>query len=234
MITNRKILAEKKKLLKQKKSTRTQEVYVVTDSNGAYLYIGSGAIGRHKHCLSGVSHVYELNALHFSGAGGIECKVVKYFDAVDKAREYELDLIKKYSPLYNKVHNNKDNRIEKCSKAIEIKNYLFSSISSEGCFKNASKTTLDHIRTELEKLLSEFSVQSFVTGVSMSRDDAWSITKQRYKSAGLQKTLILGELFEFKNRVLRFTDFVVDMNLPKYEIVKSEGKYVLVESKSIL
>ena len=29
--------------------------------NGEYVYIGSGKHGRHRHCTSGRSHVYELN-----------------------------------------------------------------------------------------------------------------------------------------------------------------------------
>ena len=31
------------------------------------LYIGSGKIGRHTHCDSGISNVYGLNRLHFGG-----------------------------------------------------------------------------------------------------------------------------------------------------------------------
>jgi len=29
------------------------------------VYVGSGKLNRHKHCNSGISHVYELNRLHF-------------------------------------------------------------------------------------------------------------------------------------------------------------------------
>ena len=36
------------------------------------LYIGSGKIGRHTHCDSGISNVYGLNRLHF---GGVELDV---------------------------------------------------------------------------------------------------------------------------------------------------------------
>ena len=35
--------------------------------NGEYVYIGSGKHGRHRHCTSGCSHVYELNKMHFDG-----------------------------------------------------------------------------------------------------------------------------------------------------------------------
>ncbi len=42
------------------------EVYVCKH-NDVVLYVGQGKSGRHKHCNSGTSHVYELNKLHFSG-----------------------------------------------------------------------------------------------------------------------------------------------------------------------
>ena len=40
------------------------EVYVCR-VDGEIVYIGSGRHGRHKHCDSGCSHVYELNKIHF-------------------------------------------------------------------------------------------------------------------------------------------------------------------------
>ena len=42
------------------------EVYICK-LDGNIIYIGSGANGRHKHCNSGCSHVYDLNKLHFEG-----------------------------------------------------------------------------------------------------------------------------------------------------------------------
>lgn len=42
------------------------EVYVCK-LGANIIYVGSGAVGRHKHCNSGRSHVYELNKLHFEG-----------------------------------------------------------------------------------------------------------------------------------------------------------------------
>ena len=42
------------------------EVYMCK-LNDEVLYVGQGASGRHKHCNSGSSHVYELNKLHFQG-----------------------------------------------------------------------------------------------------------------------------------------------------------------------
>lgn len=42
------------------------EVYVCK-LNDEVLYVGQGKLGRHNHCKSGCSHVYELNKLHFLG-----------------------------------------------------------------------------------------------------------------------------------------------------------------------
>lgn len=68
------------------------------------LYIGSGAKGREKHCASGVSHVYKLNELHFSGAN-IVTVIVKESLSKDASLSLEKDLIVKHKPLYNVVHN---------------------------------------------------------------------------------------------------------------------------------
>ena len=40
------------------------EVYICKFENSV-VYIGSGGLNRHKHCKSGISHVYELNEIHF-------------------------------------------------------------------------------------------------------------------------------------------------------------------------
>ena len=65
------------------------------------LYIGSGALYRHKHCNSGTSHVYELNKLHFEGVK-FDVKV-KYFETKEEALEEEQRMIKQHLPELNTV-----------------------------------------------------------------------------------------------------------------------------------
>lgn len=74
--------------------------------NGVCLYVGSGKLGRHQHCLSGISHVYGLNRLHFSNVH-VNVEVLKTFETKDEAVEFEINLIKLNNPKFNKVFSDK-------------------------------------------------------------------------------------------------------------------------------
>lgn len=81
------------------------EVYICS-LNNEILYIGSGQFGRHKHCNSGTSHVFELNEIFFKeGDKILNVEVVKFFDSKEKSLDYEKKLIRLHKPIYNKVHN---------------------------------------------------------------------------------------------------------------------------------
>ena len=73
--------------------------------NGEYVYIGSGKHGRHRHCTSGCSHVYELNKMHFDGTMN-DMFVEILYQTLDKvlSLEKETELIRLYQPKFNKVH----------------------------------------------------------------------------------------------------------------------------------
>lgn len=75
------------------------EVYVCKRDN-VIIYIGEGKFGRHKHCTSGTSHVYDLNRLHFEGVT-LEVEVVKVFGTKKEAESFEKSLIEKHQPIYN-------------------------------------------------------------------------------------------------------------------------------------
>ena len=77
------------------------EVYICK-LNGNIIYIGSGAKGRHKHCNSGCSHVYDLNKLHFEGKV-FDIQVKKFNDKQDSIN-HEKDLILKHKPRFNSVY----------------------------------------------------------------------------------------------------------------------------------
>ena len=73
--------------------------------DGEIVYVGQGQVGRSRHCVSGISHVYGLNKLHFSEMrDSVEVDVVKFFLSKDDALKLELDLIKKHLPRFNTVH----------------------------------------------------------------------------------------------------------------------------------
>lgn len=89
------------------------EVYVCK-LDEEILYVGQGKSGRNKHCKSGVSHVYELNSLHFQN---VEVEVDVVFTSYRKSEveKMELKLISELQPKFNKVGNSKINPIEQPS-----------------------------------------------------------------------------------------------------------------------
>lgn len=77
------------------------EVYICV-YKGEVVYVGYGTVGRHKHCVSGTSHNYKLNELHFTGERSLlTVSVVAYFDSSAEAKLYESELIKEHNPKFN-------------------------------------------------------------------------------------------------------------------------------------
>ena len=68
------------------------------------VYIGSGISGRENHCLSGCSHVYELNKAHFNDEK-LTTVVLKRFISKSEALDAEKLEIIKNRPIYNKNFN---------------------------------------------------------------------------------------------------------------------------------
>lgn len=95
------------------------------------VYIGSGVNGRENHCLSGCSHVYELNKLHFKKAD-TSIIVLERFITKEESLIAEKALILEYKPKYNvrdHPHSNSMfqfeviNKWEKYFKSVESENY---------------------------------------------------------------------------------------------------------------
>ena len=72
---------------------------VLVDNN--IVYVGEGRVGREKHAISGCSHVYELNKLHFEGAE-VSVEIDSQHTTKSKAVKREAALIGKLQPIYNK------------------------------------------------------------------------------------------------------------------------------------
>ena len=78
------------------------EVYAAFDEDSELLYIGSGKKNRHKHCNSGRSHCIELNKMVFTDEK-IIVKVVAKFLTKEESENYEIELIRRHKPKYNKL-----------------------------------------------------------------------------------------------------------------------------------
>jgi len=92
------------RLVPKVKTTVPQFIVYAVKCKDKTVYIGSGAIGREKHCQSGCSHVYSLNKLHFSGEF-METTIIKRFDTREDAMQAEKVLIMQIRPEFNKMNN---------------------------------------------------------------------------------------------------------------------------------
>lgn len=129
--------------------TKIYEVYICRlDSD--ILYIGQGLKGRHKHCNSGCSHVYELNSLHFKhGTDALDVCVIKEFNDRNLALKLEKELIIKFVPSLNKVMMPNNKTISSMSKGKEVRAVMDSYIDK---YEGLSEKTLN----KYKKLLNEF------------------------------------------------------------------------------
>lgn len=81
--------------------SKIYELYYCIHS-GEVVYIGQGAKGRHTHCNSGRSHVYDLNEIHFrEGPDALETKVVLMGRDKEKMVELEREHILTLRPKFN-------------------------------------------------------------------------------------------------------------------------------------
>ena len=129
-------------------SSKSYEVYICKH-NGTVVYIGEGKFGRHKHCLSGTSHVYDLNRLHFEKENVI-CEVVKVFSTKEESQDLENILIDKYQPIYN--IKNKSNYVPIHYKGSEI-------LQMKITLKNTLKRSLKPLKiskNKVEEILLSF------------------------------------------------------------------------------
>lgn len=82
-----------------KYSPKDYYVYAV-ELDSRFVYIGKGYKERWKHCISGTSHVYELNKHHFCGTS---LRIVCLADQLDsrQAHWFEQGCLNRYSPEFN-------------------------------------------------------------------------------------------------------------------------------------
>lgn len=127
---------------------------------GETVYIGSGALGREKHCASGCSHVYELNKYHFEGVH-IEVSVIKKGLTKEESLQIEKELIQKIRPRFNKVHLTKDNL-----KSAQIAIFLSQRLNLE--FKNQfGRGKQEQSKAAIPEIISFMGISNLISGVTI-------------------------------------------------------------------
>ena len=139
------------------------EVYVCK-KDGHIIYVGEGLFGRHKHCNSGISHVYGLNKLHFEGCD-LVVDVVKVFSSKKEAEDCEKALIEEYQPMYNTKGRSDYTPIH--LKATEIRNKT--KALRDGVIRDLRADKVSHDRFQdtlkiLDELLDYFGKEDFLKG----------------------------------------------------------------------
>lgn len=155
---------------------KVYEVYICRFADEV-LYIGQGVKGRHKHCNSGCSHVYELNSFHFIyGSTALTTFVVKEFNDKSKAVELEKKLILKFVPKFNKVMMPNNKTLEAMTKAKEVKTKL------KNYVENYNGLT-DSAKNKYLKLVDE--LLGYHGYISIVNRDLSIYSKQHYKELKL-------------------------------------------------
>ena len=85
--------------------------------NGCVVYVGEGKPGRETHLNSGISHVYEANQAHFSGAR-ISVEIVHKGLSKTQAIEKEKELIISLQPTWNKTLTRRSELVRKFNSAL--------------------------------------------------------------------------------------------------------------------
>lgn len=143
---------------------------------GGIVYIGQGRKGRHKHCNSGTSHVYELNKIHFlEGEDALQVDVVKTHPDEKSSKEFEKGMIKKYRPKFNKVYLNSKEREDSVIKSNKIRKDVKDFIFSDRKYRKVN-------REEYYALVKEF-IDHF--GYNLLNEDFIIHSNMLYQEMGL-------------------------------------------------
>lgn len=142
-------------------------MYKAVAEDGTLLYVGSGVLGRHKHCNSGTSNVYNLNKMHFAGEK-IITSVVKLFDTKEESLTYEHEYILSHKPLFNIKLTIKDDAMYKGRIMSTVKRSLLEHIKEYAKEHNKSAIT-ERLEKDLEEFFKIYRLGCFVEGATVQR-----------------------------------------------------------------
>lgn len=128
--------------------TKVYEVYQCK-YKGEVVYVGQGGKGRHKHCISGCSHVFKLNEIYFlEGVDVLSVEVLHYSNDKEAVLIAEKEYIKKHQPIFNSVFTRTFSRNEDANKGKETKKKFYGDYYLDVLKKND--------KVKYSKLVEEF------------------------------------------------------------------------------
>lgn len=130
---------------------------------GETVYIGSGAMGREKHCASGCSHVYELNKYHFEGTP-IDVVIIRKGLTKEESILLEKEYILSVRPRLNKVYLTKDNL-----KSAQLAIFLGKRLNKE--FKILfGRTRQENYKSAIPEILTFVGVLNLISGITIPKE----------------------------------------------------------------
>lgn len=139
--------------------SKIYELYLCTYKKEV-VYVGQGVRGRHKHCNSGISHVFELNEIYFlEGANALEVEVVKQDTCKATISRMEVEYILSKKPRFNKSMNSDKVRRNNIEDSLKFRKTL-KGISH---YRLANKST-EKYNLLVDELLDYFGYVAIMNG----------------------------------------------------------------------
>ena len=127
---------------------------------GEVVYVGQGVRGRHKHCNSGISHVFELNKIYFTeGDEALFVEVLMQDSNKDVVAKAEEQFILTRKPKFNKALNNNVGRFKNVNDSITLRKMLL-----DVGEKHLSKKTLEKYNSLVLEMVDYFGYTSIING----------------------------------------------------------------------
>ena len=197
--------------MKQKKEcTKKFEVYTASNADGIIVYIGSGAVGRHKHCTSGVSNVYSLNEMHFNKEE-LVVRVLSIFNTKEESMAEEKKLILMYRPIYNTQYL-RDHRISKMNSGKNATEKLKEIIMSNAIemYKYRRNKYLLRFIKFTDELIKHYKVSGLMFGVTLQGSQRLRGTEYGvYLKNNNKQSDLFKSIFEYSSGTLKIKDGVV-------------------------
>lgn len=189
---------------------------------GDIVYIGSGKAGRSYHCTSGISHVYDLNRLHFKDGENVSVEVVKFFENKKDSLEYEKQLILLHKPEFNTVFKS-GNRGSCATAAVRLRNRFRASKHLEGMS--------DQNLEKYGKLLDEFF--NFHTYKELLNGTFNIYSRTFYKKLNMNHMVQLTRLLRDGDKYYGEKHFCVVFYKTSKEVLGYDIKQLLCEYQAI-
>lgn len=190
------------------KNILEHEVYCVIDNAERIIYIGSGKINRHKHCLSGCSHVYELNRMHFAKEN-LYVKIIKANLSKEDSFNLEKELILKHRPHLNKQFLSSDTRKESMKEGRELRLLLTNYIATlEAVDGNPSDVLKQRFTEQVIEFVNLYKVDNLIKGVRVSSTTKEKLQGNRFSD---NRYKLFNALFEKITGVMKFNDELINL-----------------------